>query len=83
MCRMQLDLSELGQRFGRANLRQHFAQEWKELEPLAAEGFCRLEDGRLTVLPRGRLFLRHLAMVSDEYLRKKSQGEAPRFSPAV
>ncbi len=83
MCRMQLDLSELGRRFGREDLRQHFAREWRELEPLAAEGFCTLEDGRLTVLPRGRLFLRHLAMVFDEYLRKKSESEGPRFSQAV
>lgn len=83
MCRMVLDLDDLERRFGRTNLRQHFAQEWKDLEPLAAEGFCELGDGRLTVLPRGRIYLRHLAMVFDEYLRKKRETKGPRFSQTV
>ncbi len=83
MCRMELDLGELGQRFGRKDLREHFAREWKELEPFVAEGFCLLEPGRLSVLPRGRLFLRHLAMVFDEYLRRKVDTKDPRFSQTV
>ncbi|HVS18894.1 MAG TPA: coproporphyrinogen III oxidase, partial [Planctomycetota bacterium] len=53
MCRMALDLDELGARFGRDDLREHFAAEWRALEPLAAEGFCTLEPGRLRVLPEG------------------------------
>ena len=83
MCRMVLDLDDLERRFGRTNLRAHFAQEWKDLEPLAAEGFCELGDGRLTVLPKGRIYLRHLAMVFDEYLRRKRETKGPRFSQTV
>ena len=33
--------------------------------------------------PRGRLYLRHLAMVFDEYLRKKRATKGPRFSQTV
>jgi oxygen-independent coproporphyrinogen-3 oxidase len=83
MCRMLLDLDELERRFGRTDLRAHFATEWRDLAPLAAEGFCELGDGTLRVLPGGRLYLRHLAMVFDEYLRKKQQPSGPRFSQTV
>ena len=83
MCRMVLDLDELGARFGRDDLRAHFAEEWTRLEPLAAEGFCKLEPGRLRVLPHGRLFLRHLAMVFDAYLKRERSVDGPRFSQTL
>jgi oxygen-independent coproporphyrinogen-3 oxidase len=83
MCRMRLDLDELGARFGRSDLREHFSTEWRALEPLAAEGFCTLAPGRLDVLPQGRLFLRHLAMVFDAYLKRERPKEGPRFSQTV
>jgi len=83
MCRMRLDLDELGARFGRDDLRAHFAEEWRALEPLAAEGFCTLVPGRLDVLPQGRLFLRHLAMVCDAYLKRGHPAAGPRFCRTV
>ena len=82
MCRMHLDLDALGARFGLADPRAHFADEWRRLEPLAAEGLCRLAPGRLEVTPLGRLFLRPLAMVFDAYLAKPTD-ERPRFSQTV
>ena len=82
MCKMRLDLDELEAQFGREDLAQHFAQEWKELAPYAEQGFCSLEPRRITVTPPGRLFLRHLAMVFDEYLRKKKH-DGPRFSKTI
>ncbi|HVS16959.1 MAG TPA: coproporphyrinogen III oxidase, partial [Planctomycetota bacterium] len=83
MCRMRLDLDELGARFGRGDLREHFAAEWRALEPLAAEGFCSLAPERLEVLPAGRLFLRHLAMVFDAYLKRERPANGPRFSQTL
>jgi len=82
MCRMRLDLDEMGRRSGRDDLETHFASEWRRLEPLAAEGLCRLTPGAVEVLPTGRLFLRHLAMVFDAYLAPAA-GEKPRFSQTV
>jgi oxygen-independent coproporphyrinogen-3 oxidase len=82
MCQMRLDLDELEARFERADLQAHFAAEWRRLELLATEGLCRLSERRVEVLPLGRLFLRHLAMVFDAYLdHEKSAG--PRFSQTV
>lgn len=83
MCRMRLDLDELGARFGRNDLRAHFAAEWRALEPLVAEGLCTLTPGRMQVLPEGRLFLRHLAMVFDAYLKRERPADGPRFSRTV
>lgn len=82
MCRMRLDLDELGARFGLADARAHFAREWRALAPLADEGLCRLEPGRLEVTPRGRLFLRTLAMVFDAHLERGDDAR-PRFSQTV
>jgi oxygen-independent coproporphyrinogen-3 oxidase len=82
MCRMRVDLDELEQRTGRTDLAGHFAREWAELAPFAEEGFCTQTERRLDVTPKGRLFLRHMAMVFDEYLRNK-RSESPRFSQTV
>jgi oxygen-independent coproporphyrinogen-3 oxidase len=82
MCRMELDLDRLEARFGRGDLAEHFAREWSELAPLEAQGFCDIEPRRVRVAPRGRLFLRHLAMVFDEYLRR-ARPSGPRFSKTV
>lgn len=84
MCRMRVDLAELEQQTGHADLATHFAAEWKQLEPLAERGFCTLTPGRMEVTPTGRLFLRHLAMVFDAYLaRRRAAGEGPRFSKTI
>lgn len=82
MCRMRVDLDELEQKCARSDLAEHFAQQWSELAPFAEEGLCELEPRRMRVLPTGRLFLRHMAMVFDEYLRKKNAA-GPRFSQTV
>jgi oxygen-independent coproporphyrinogen-3 oxidase len=82
MCAMRLDLDQLGARFGRGDLARHFAREWSELRPFAEQGFCTLNERRLEVTPPGRLFLRHMAMVFDEYLRKQ-RAATPRFSKTI
>jgi oxygen-independent coproporphyrinogen-3 oxidase len=78
LCRMKLDLDEIEAEFGPVD----FSWEWEQLEPFVAEGFCTLQPRRLDVLPKGRLFLRHLAMVFDTYLRAKKD-DSPRFSQTV
>ncbi len=82
MCAMHLDLDELEAQTGRRDLATHFARELEELRPLEEQGFCELRGRRVDVTPRGRLFLRHLAMVFDEYLRKK-KADGPRFSKTI
>jgi oxygen-independent coproporphyrinogen-3 oxidase len=82
MCRMRLDLDELERETGRTDLEQTFAEEWKAFAPFVEDGLCRVEPRRMEVLPVGRLFLRHLAMLFDAYLEKPRPGER-RFSQTV
>jgi oxygen-independent coproporphyrinogen III oxidase len=83
MCRMHVDLDELAVRFGRDDLAATFALEWRDLERYAAHGFCALSPRRIDVTPKGRLFLRRLAMVFDAYLREKQPDSTQRFSRTV
>ncbi len=83
MCRMELDLDALGARFGRSDLATHFAQEWSALAPFAEQGFCTIDGRVMRVTETGRLFLRHMAMVFDEYLAAKKPDDGPRFSKTI
>ncbi len=80
MCRLRLDLGELEEEFGVDDLGQRFAREWEALREYEDEGFCRVKERSVEVLPKGRLFLRHLAMVFDAYLEPSAK---PRFSQTV
>lgn len=82
MCRMRVDLDELEAETGRKALGGHFAREWKELMPFAEDGLCTLTERRMDVTPTGRLFLRHMAMLFDAYLRER-RPDGPRFSQTV
>ncbi len=81
MCRLRLDLGELEHEFGVEGLDRRFAREWETLRAFEAEGFCRVDERSVEVLPKGRLFLRHLAMAFDAYLERSP--ERPRFSQTV
>ena len=87
MCRMRIDLDELERETRVPDLATHFATEWAELQQYADLGFCTLGERRLDVTPLGRLFLRHMAMVFDEHLRRRREegaGEGgPRFSKTI
>lgn len=82
MCKMTLDLDLIGQQFGEANLAGRMSKELDRLRPFEARGFCIVEGSRVKVEPVGRLFLRQMAMVFDEYLPKAPQ-EGQRFSRTV
>ncbi len=71
MCDFALDFADVERRFGIV-FREHFAEELRDLEGMEADGLVRLESGRLTVLPAGRLLIRNIAMVFDEYLRRRA-----------
>ena len=70
-------------------LEAKFAREWRALTPLADEGLCEIEPREIRVLPAGRIFLRHLAMVFDAYLstNEPGSGQGPgsqkRFSQTL
>jgi oxygen-independent coproporphyrinogen-3 oxidase len=71
MCGFELDWNWLAGRCG-IDGRRHFERELAALAPLVEAGAVRLDDAGITVLPRGRLLVRAVAMVFDEYLGKGS-----------
>ena len=81
MCQGQLDFTDYGNRYN-LDFNDYFAKEIHQLELLAADGLIELDEDGLRVTPGGRLLLRHVAMVFDQYL----QGEADpkrRFSKVI
>jgi oxygen-independent coproporphyrinogen-3 oxidase len=59
----------------------HFALELSNLEQLETDGLITMGDDEFSVTPEGRLLLRAIAMVFDEYLQEPQQ--APKFSRVI
>lgn len=62
----------------------YFYREICELETMVDEGLVRWgSDGCLSVLPLGKLLIRNICMVFDDYLRQPIGGEDLRYSSVV
>ncbi len=80
MCHGRVDFDDFGQRFN-IDFSEHFALEIHQLDNLAKDGLIELGEEGFTVTPEGRLLLRSVAMVFDEYLQAASK--QPRFSRVI
>jgi oxygen-independent coproporphyrinogen-3 oxidase len=60
---------------------EHFALELKNLEQMEKDGLLQMGVDEFTVTPEGRLLLRNIAMVFDEYMQPAQS--APRFSRVI
>lgn len=60
---------------------QYFASELAELREQEQLGLVELENGSITVTPKGRLLVRNVAMVFDRYLRQDR--ERRRYSRVI
>jgi oxygen-independent coproporphyrinogen-3 oxidase len=80
MCDFALDYSQFESEFG-IDFKAHFADGIADLAEMQADHLVDLRDDGLTVLPAGRLLIRNVAMVFDEYLQKKKEGS--NFSKTI
>ncbi|HSX49313.1 MAG TPA: coproporphyrinogen III oxidase, partial [Cellvibrio sp.] len=48
--------------------RSHFAKELAQLKPMIEDGLLSIDDDGIEVLNAGRLLIRRICMVFDEYL---------------
>jgi len=80
MCDFALDYTQFESEFG-INFKEHFADGIADLDEMAKDSLVELRDDGLTVLPAGRLLIRNVAMVFDEYLQKKKEGSG--FSKTI
>jgi oxygen-independent coproporphyrinogen-3 oxidase len=69
ICHFVLDLRRF-ERAWQVGFWDYFAQERPRLEAMQLDGLIRLGDETLQVLPPGRLLIRNICMVFDQYLRK-------------
>ncbi len=79
MCHHRLSYPWVEQRFG-LRMETYFSPELGALEPLANDGLIRFLDTGFEVTDRGRILLRHVAMVFDRYLQQRRQA---RFSKVI
>lgn len=81
MARFRLDKKDVAERWN-IDFDDHFADSLADLEPLAADGLVELSEDRIEVTGPGRLLVRNVAMVFDEYLRTGKDRQV-RYSRTV
>ncbi len=81
MCDFSLSFADVEARFG-ISFAEHFAAELADLKEMEQDGLLCLREDGVFVQPRGRLLIRNIAMVFDEYLRKR-RTEGVRFSKVI
>ena len=79
MCYNRVDFDAIETTFG-IDFGDYFAAELEQLEPLIADGLVTRNDASITLLPRGRLLMRSVAMLFDSYLQGTRR---EKFSKAI
>ena len=85
MCRMRLSFRELDRRLG-VNAKTYFKDEFTQLDEFIDDELLIPDDDGFTVTPRGRHFVRNIAMIFDAYLPKLQEGatdKKPVFSRTI
>jgi oxygen-independent coproporphyrinogen-3 oxidase len=81
MCNLKIDVQEVEELFG-IDFWRTFSFERKGLSELEKDGLAEFDDRVINVTPVGRIFVRHVGMVFDTYVRNQSI-DGPRFSKTV
>jgi oxygen-independent coproporphyrinogen-3 oxidase len=79
LCHTVLVKSEIEEDFG-ISFDEHFAAETVDLYQLEQDGLVRITNDRIEVTPPGRIFIRNIAMVFDEYLKGERISDTKVFS---
>ena len=82
LCHTVLVKSEVERDFG-IDFDEHFAAELATLRDLERDGLVRLNAAQIEVAPLGRIFIRNIAMVFDEYLKKPVRSRTQTFSKTL
>lgn len=74
ICHFSLDTVNVEKQFG-IDFQNYFDREVERLHEMQDEELIRLEEGKITVQPKGRLLIRNICMVFDRYLSEgKTRG---------
>ncbi len=77
LCHAVVSKAEIEQEFGIA-FDRYFARELEALRELEQDGLVACSAEEISITPRGRIFMRNVAMVFDRYLQ--AEAAQPRFS---
>jgi oxygen-independent coproporphyrinogen III oxidase len=80
MCYDRVDFASIDASHN-VDTRNYFANEIGRLAPLVDDGLAEVDDAGISVTPRGRLFLRNIAMAFDRYI--DHAGEDGRYSKVI
>jgi oxygen-independent coproporphyrinogen-3 oxidase len=80
MCHGEVRFSEFESNYA-IDFHDHFAYELAKLEQLEQDGLIEIGDDEFQVTPEGRLLLRAVAMIFDEYLQ--AEENKPKFSRVI
>ncbi len=72
ICHFQLDFALVLREFD-VDVRHHFQQELAQLAPMVEDGLITINDQQLQVHNTGRMLIRRICMVFDEYLNNSQQ----------
>lgn len=72
MCNFELVKRDVEEKFG-INFDEVFAYELQKMRPYVKHELVELHDDRLIVLPKGKIFVRAVAMQFDRYLRESTR----------
>lgn len=67
MCSMPVDYAAIQEQHG-VDFPQYFAAELEKLQPYREAGLMLTDNNRITITPKGRLFVRAIGMVFDKYM---------------
>jgi oxygen-independent coproporphyrinogen-3 oxidase len=79
ICNFRLRFADIEARHG-IRFAEYFGLELSELPRMADDGLLTLNEEGIQVLPAGRLLIRNICMVFDQYLRVAEQ---VRFSKVI
>jgi oxygen-independent coproporphyrinogen III oxidase len=78
LCHAVVKKEEINREFG-IEFDRYFAGELESLHELERDALVRISSEEIAITPRGRIFMRNVAMTFDSYLRQ-TEGDRPRFS---
>lgn len=71
MCSNTVDFKSIGQKYG-IEFKSYFAEELSRLDFYAKEALLSIDENSISVVTKGRMFVRAFAMVFDRYLMQNS-----------
>jgi oxygen-independent coproporphyrinogen-3 oxidase len=83
ICHFDLEFKDIERQFD-VDPQSHFRHELEQLQPMVKDGLLEINSRGIKVFNKGRLLIRRICMVFDEYLNQKKSTVSPiRYSKII